>query len=161
MRGSKEDVPTTLEAEEVVIQEAEWADIHVGFETYNQEFDLAPLLKGLPDDRCQCPHYGYVLKGRMTVRYADREEVINAGDAYYMVPGHAPVMEAGTEIVEFSPRTSSARLWRSPSATSPRCSKATKAKTVCQMGADTAIVRSRTPAFSLLPHHSRPGIPDR
>ena len=103
MRGSKEDVPTTLESEEVVIQEAEWADIHVGFETYNEEFDLAPLLKGLPDDRCQCPHYGYVLKGRMTVRYADREEVINAGDAYYMVPGHAPVMEAGTEIVEFSP----------------------------------------------------------
>lgn len=102
MRGSKEDVPTTLESEEVVIQEAEWADIHVGFETYSEEFDLAPLLKGLPDDRCQCPHYGYVLKGRMTVRYADREEVINAGDAYYMVPGHAPVMEAGTEIVEFS-----------------------------------------------------------
>jgi len=103
MRGSKEDVPTTLESEEVVIQEAEWANIHVGFETYNEEFDVAPLLKGLPDDRCQCPHYGYVLKGRMTMRYADREEVINAGDAYYMVPGHAPVMEAGTEIVEFSP----------------------------------------------------------
>ena len=104
MRGSKGDVPTTIESEEVVIQEAEWADIHVGFETYNEEFDLAPLLKGLPDDRCQCPHYGYVLKGRMTVRYADREEVINAGDAYYMVPGHAPVMEASTEIVEFSPK---------------------------------------------------------
>ena len=103
MRGSKEDVPTTIESEEVVIQEAEWADIHVGFETYNEEFDLAPLLKGLPDDRCQCPHYGYVLKGRMRVRYADREEIFNAGDAYYMVPGHAPVMEAGTEIVEFSP----------------------------------------------------------
>ena len=104
MRGSKGDVPTTLESEEVVIQEAEWAEIHVGFETYNEEFDLAPFLRGLPDDRCQCPHYGYVLKGRMTVRYADREEVINAGDAYYMVPGHAPVMEAGTEIVEFSPK---------------------------------------------------------
>src|SRR5215204_2782331 len=103
MRGSKVDVPTTIESEEVVIQEAEWADIHVGFETYNEDFDFAPLLKGLPDDRCQCPHYGYVLKGRMRVRYADREEIINAGDAYYMVPGHAPVMEAGTEIVEFSP----------------------------------------------------------
>ena len=103
MRGSKEDVPTTIESEEVVIQEAEWANIHVGFETYNEDFDFAPLLKGLPDDRCQCPHYGYVLKGRMRVRYADREEIINAGDAYYMVPGHAPVMEAGTEIVEFSP----------------------------------------------------------
>ena len=104
MRGSKEDVPATLESEEVVIQEAEWSDIHVGFETYNEEFDLAPLLRGLPDDMCQCPHYGYVLKGRMRVRYADREEVVEAGDAYYMEPGHSPIMEAETEIVEFSPK---------------------------------------------------------
>ena len=104
MRGSKQDVPTTIEAEEVVIQEAEWGDIHLGFETYNEEFDIAPLLKGLPEDRCQCPHYGYVLKGRMRVRYADHEEVVNAGDAYYMAPGHSPILEAGTELVEFSPK---------------------------------------------------------
>jgi hypothetical protein len=104
MRGSREDVPATIESDEVVIQEAEWGEIHVGFETYNEEFDVAPLLKGLPDDTCQCPHYGYVLKGRMRVRYADHEEVVAAGDAYYMEPGHSPVMEAGTEIVEFSPR---------------------------------------------------------
>jgi hypothetical protein len=104
MRGSKEDLPVTLEADEAVIQEAEWADIHLGFETYNVDFDVAPLLKGLPNDRCQCPHYGYVLKGRMLVRYADREEVVEAGDAYYIAPGHAPAMEAGTELVEFSPK---------------------------------------------------------
>lgn len=104
MRGSKKDVPATVETEEAVIREAEWGDIHVGFETYNEDFDLVALFKGLPDDMCQCPHYGYVLKGRMTVRYADREEVIRAGDAYYMAPGHSPIMEAGTEIVEFSPK---------------------------------------------------------
>jgi mannose-6-phosphate isomerase-like protein (cupin superfamily) len=44
-----------------------------------------------------------VLKGRMRVRYADREVVVEAGDAYYMEPGHSPVLEAGTELVEFSP----------------------------------------------------------
>lgn len=104
MRGSKEDVPATLESDELVLQEAEWSDIHVGFETYNEEFDLAPLLKGLPDDMCQCPHYGYVLKGRMRVKYVDREEVVNAGDAYYIEPGHTPIMDGGTEIVEFSPK---------------------------------------------------------
>jgi mannose-6-phosphate isomerase-like protein (cupin superfamily) len=104
MRGSREDLPATMESDQVIVQEAEWADIHVGFETYNEEFDLAPLLRGLPDDMCQCPHYGYVLKGRMRVRYADREEVFEAGDAYYIGPGHSPIMEAGTEIVEFSPK---------------------------------------------------------
>ena len=104
MRGSKEDVPVAMEADEAVIQEAEWGDIHVGFETYHEDFDVAPLLKSLPDDMCQCPHYGYVLKGRMRVRYPAREEVVNAGDAYYMEPGHSPIMEAGTELVEFSPK---------------------------------------------------------
>lgn len=104
MRGSRKDVPTTIESEEVVIREAKWGDMHVGFETYEEEFDIAPLLKGLPDDRCQSPHYGYVLRGRMRVRYADHEEVVEAGDAYYLEPGHSPIMEAGTEIIEFSPK---------------------------------------------------------
>lgn len=49
--------------------------MHVGLESYHAGFDLAPLLKGLSDDRCQCPYWGYVIKGRMVVRYADREEV--------------------------------------------------------------------------------------
>ena len=39
----------------------------------------------------------------MTVRYADREEVFEAGDAFYMSPGHTPAAEAGTEFIQFSP----------------------------------------------------------
>jgi hypothetical protein len=39
----------------------------------------------------------------MVVRYDDHEEVIEAGDAFYMPPGHAPEAEEGTEIVQFSP----------------------------------------------------------
>jgi hypothetical protein len=37
--------------------------------------------EGLPDDRCQCPHWGHVFKGKMTARYADRDEVFEAGDS--------------------------------------------------------------------------------
>ena len=55
-----------------------------------------------PDERL-VPHWGYVLKGRLVVRYEDREETIEAGDAFYMPPGHAPEAEEGTEIVQFSP----------------------------------------------------------
>ena len=40
----------------------------------------------------------------MRVRYLDREEIAEAGDVYYLPPGHAPVMEAGTEVIEFSPK---------------------------------------------------------
>jgi len=34
---------------------------------------------------------------------ADGEETFEAGDAYYIPPGHTPVLYAGTEVVEFSP----------------------------------------------------------
>jgi hypothetical protein len=75
----------------------------VNFTTLHQEEDLAPLLKGLPDDRCQCPHWGYVFKGTLTWRFADHEEVYEAGDAYYAPPGHIPVASAGSEFLSFSP----------------------------------------------------------
>jgi hypothetical protein len=75
----------------------------VVFETYSEDQDLAHYLKGLPDDRCQCPHWGYVLKGRLSYRFADHEETIEAGEAYYIPPGHTPIIYAGAEVVEFSP----------------------------------------------------------
>lgn len=75
----------------------------VNFVSIRQSHDLAPILASLPTGRCTCPHWGYVFKGRMTVRYDDHEEVINAGEAFYMPPGHAPEAEAGTELVQFSP----------------------------------------------------------
>ena len=75
----------------------------VGFEAYSQDDDLTPLFKGLPDDQCQCEHMGYVIKGKLAFRSADGEEVFEAGDAYYVGPGHTPILYAGTEVVEFSP----------------------------------------------------------
>ena len=76
----------------------------LSFVEFRQDIDATPLLKGAPDDRCQCPHWGYVVKGRLTFRYADREEVFETGDAFYTPPGHVPVKhEPGTEIVMFSP----------------------------------------------------------
>ena len=75
----------------------------MNFVTFRREVDHAPLLRGLPGDRCSCPHWGYVIKGRMTYRFEDREEVCEAGDAFYARPGHIPVVEAGTEILQFSP----------------------------------------------------------
>jgi hypothetical protein len=76
----------------------------VNFVTFRQDIDATPLLKGLPDDRCQCPHWGYVIKGRLVYRFGGREEAFEAGDAFYAPPGHVPVQhEPGTEIVQFSP----------------------------------------------------------
>jgi hypothetical protein len=75
----------------------------VCFETHTADADLAELFRGLPDDRCQLPRWGYVLEGMITFRFADSEETYVAGDAYYVPPGHTPIHYAGAEVVEFSP----------------------------------------------------------
>jgi hypothetical protein len=75
----------------------------VGFERFDEDIDAAPLFRGLPDDRCQSPHWGVVVKGSITFRSADGEETVGAGEVYYAPPGHTPVLTAGTELIEFSP----------------------------------------------------------
>jgi hypothetical protein len=102
-KASKE---TASRVEDMGIMEGHYEELGgytVGFETFREDADAAPLKKGLPDDRCQSPHWGYGVRGRLTFRYADREELYETGDAYYAPPGHVPVIDAGTEIVEFSP----------------------------------------------------------
>ena len=104
MHASIQELPVTIEEDGAVVREIEWGDVHVGHERYDSAFDIGPLLTGLPNDMCQSPHWGYVLTGRMRVRFPDREEVVEAGELYYLPPGHAPVIEAGSEIIEFSPK---------------------------------------------------------
>lgn len=102
-RAALSEFDTTLTIPEGIWREAYWGDMRVGYETYLQDFDDALLLEGLSNDRCQCPHWGYMLSGRMTVRYDDHEEVVEAGDVYYMAPDHSIEVDAGTVLVEFSP----------------------------------------------------------
>jgi hypothetical protein len=75
----------------------------VGFTSFKVDIDGTPLLKGAVDDRCQCPHWGYVLKGGMTFRFPDHDLVLEEGDAFYVPPGHIPIQEADSEILMFSP----------------------------------------------------------
>jgi hypothetical protein len=102
-KASKETTPTTMDFEIAEDRSCQLEDFTINFVTIRQDHDLAPMLAGLPGGMCQCPHWGVMTEGRMTVRYADREEVFEAGDAFYMPPGHAPAAEAGSEFVQFSP----------------------------------------------------------
>jgi hypothetical protein len=77
----------------------------VAFEKYTEDTDLTPYFKGLPNDQCQAAHWGYVITGKLTYKSDAGDETFSAGDAYYVPPGHTPVLYAGTEVVEFSPTT--------------------------------------------------------
>lgn len=66
--------------------------------------DIAPLLKGLENDLCQSPHWGYMLEGDVIITYQDgRTERIRGGDLFYWPPGHSVRVEKNAEVILFSP----------------------------------------------------------
>jgi hypothetical protein len=100
---SKSSAPVEMDTLEMEGRYVDLDGYTVGFETFKADVDPAPLFVGLPGDRCQCPHWGIVVRGSLTMRFADHDETHVAGDAYYAPPGHTPVVTADTEVVEFSP----------------------------------------------------------
>ena len=67
--------------------------------------DIAPLLKGLKDDLCQAPHWGYVIEGEIVVTYKSGEsETVVGGDLFYWPPGHTVKVDKDAEVILFSPQ---------------------------------------------------------
>jgi hypothetical protein len=103
MRASREELPVLFGADPAALRGADWGDLRSIVVSLPAGSDVAPLLKGLPNDLCPCPHWGYVIKGQVRVSYASGQEVVRAGDLYYMPPGHTAVVEEDFEGIEFSP----------------------------------------------------------
>lgn len=62
------------------------------------------IVRPLRVGELECPHWGYVIQGKVTFTFADgHQETFETGDAYYAPPGHTPHLFAGSEVVEFSP----------------------------------------------------------
>ncbi|MEU7555341.1 hypothetical protein AB0B01_23875 [Streptomyces sp. NPDC044571] len=101
---TRSETPVALEGGGLEIRIKEiGGDLTVGFFRLPEGADLTEALKGLPGDMCQCPHWGYLLKGRLLMRSADGESVYEEGQAFYWGPGHVPVALLDTEYVDFSP----------------------------------------------------------
>jgi hypothetical protein len=104
LHKKREEIATSFELPQATWRAEDWGDMHVSFEVYHQQFDDRPFLAGLPGSQCRCPHWGYIIRGKLRALYGDRAEEINAGEAYYLAPGHSILVDAGTELIEFSPR---------------------------------------------------------
>jgi hypothetical protein len=81
----------------------DWGGITVAFEHAEAGQDGSAMVKGLPDDRCQAPHWGFLFSGKVVVDYGDRSETVEAGQAYYIAPGHRITFEADSDALEFTP----------------------------------------------------------
>jgi hypothetical protein len=99
----RKDVPVAIEDDNVEIRTSEVGELSVIWAKLKEGTDFAPALVGLPDDLCQCPHWGYMIKGRIKMKTKDGENVYEAGQAFYWAPGHAPLALEDSEYVEFSP----------------------------------------------------------
>ncbi len=105
MRSTKAELPVIYEQDGVIFREIVYGAMHVEIDSFDREFDFAPLLKGLPDDMDPAPHWGYLLKRAFRFQYKDREEVYKAGDVFYAEPWYTAKVDAGTEFVMFSPES--------------------------------------------------------
>jgi mannose-6-phosphate isomerase-like protein (cupin superfamily) len=109
---SRETASEVREMGPVTDRREEMNGYTVEFVSFAADADLDGPLQALPGGMCQCPHWGYVIAGRMRFVFADHEEVYEAGDAFYQPPGHRPYVDAGTELLQFSPTEELAVLER-------------------------------------------------
>jgi hypothetical protein len=103
MRATKNELPIMLEAGPSSVRGADWGDLRLSVVSVPAGTDFAPLLAGLPNDRCPGEHWGYVLKGRLRVDGAGGPETLAAGDFYHLAPDHTGVAEEDTEFLEIGP----------------------------------------------------------
>ena len=104
MHQHSHELPVCLEHGAISIQAQNWGDLNVARIRFPAGADATPLLEGMPDNLCQCPHWGTVVQGSIHVRYADgTQETVCAGDVYYWPPGHTISVDEDYEALEFSP----------------------------------------------------------
>lgn len=100
---SRENAQIEISDGGLELRTAQAGDLTVGFARLPQGTDLRPALKGLPQDLCQCPHWGYMMSGRLRMHTAEGEEDYEAGQVFYWPPGHAPEVLEDAELIDFSP----------------------------------------------------------
>jgi hypothetical protein len=112
MRIAKDDVDVRMEIPGATIRQRKNFGTVRGFDKLSGEYfslaagvDTTPLFAGLAGNQCQCPHWGFVLRGRLTTTdAAGQTETVAANDLFYWPPGHNVRVDDDAEIVMFSPQ---------------------------------------------------------
>lgn len=105
MKINKESIPTTMQSPDTTMRaQSNFGGMTVCFNELPKGTDFTPLLQGLDNNSCHCPHWGYVLEGAMLVIYDDgKEELLTKGDVFYMPSGHTAIVEEDVKLIDFNP----------------------------------------------------------
>jgi len=105
MKIKKENIPVTMEAPGTIMRtQSNFGGMTIAFSEMPMGTDFTPLLEGLKNNSCHCPHWGYIFEGSIRLIYDDgTEEVTRAGDVFYWQPGHTAIVEEDLKLMDFSP----------------------------------------------------------
>ena len=112
MRVAKDNVDVRMEIPGAVIRQRMDFGSAQGLGSISGEYftlsagvDTTPLFQGLEGGLCQCPHWGFVLRGQLTTTDAiGVQETVKTNDLFYWPPGHNVKVDADAEIIMFSPQ---------------------------------------------------------
>lgn len=105
MKIKKEDITVTMEGPGTVMRAMpNCGGMTLSYNELPKGTDFRPLFKGLNNDSCHSPHWGYVLEGKILLIYDDgTQEEVGAGEVYYWPAGHTGVVQEDLKFLEFSP----------------------------------------------------------
>lgn len=112
MRISKDQISAKINVPGAVARQATDFGDATGYGTMAGEYfslsagtDIAPLLKGLNDDACHAPHWGYMISGEVVVTYTNGNvDTCTENDLFYWPPGHSVRVVKDAEVILFSPQ---------------------------------------------------------
>ena len=105
MKIKKEEIPVTMESPGTIMRALPgYGGMTVAFNEIPGGTDLSPLLEGLQNNSCHCPHWGYIVEGELLLKYDNgSQEKLTTGDVFYLPPGHTAIVEKDLKIIDFSP----------------------------------------------------------
>lgn len=100
----EQELPVSLDADGTILRMTEAGEMTVEIDQLEPNLDVDHLFDGLPGNCCQAEHWGYVIDGEVRYEVPDGEDIVaQAGEAYYIPPGHRPHSGMkGARVVEFS-----------------------------------------------------------
>ena len=112
MHLTKNDIPTKIDIPGAIARQAinfgdasDYGSLAAEYFSLGAGTDIAPLLKGLDDDACHAPHWGFIMSGEVVITYTNEtSETCIGGDLFYWPPGHSVRVVRDAEVILFSPQ---------------------------------------------------------